>query len=140
MSAVRRVVLAKVGLDGHDVGIAIVAKALVGAGYEVVYLGKRVTTGEIVDATVAEDADVIGISCLSGGLGHFAVDLVHRLRDEQVDVPVIAGGIDEPAEVARMLHEGAYRYVPPGTDTDAVVRAFDEAANRPEATHSSHDQ
>jgi methylmalonyl-CoA mutase C-terminal domain/subunit len=134
MSAVRRVVLAKVGLDGHDVGIAIVAKALVAAGYEVVYLGKRVTSREIVDAAVAEDADVIGISCLSGGLGHFAVDLVHRLREQQADVPVIAGGIDEPGEIERMLREGTYRYVPPGTDTDAVVGAFDDAANRREPT------
>lgn len=125
-----RVVLAKVGLDGHDVGINIIAKGLVNAGHEVVYLGKRVTAEQIVQAAVAEDADVIGISCLSGGLGHFAVNVLEQLRAEGVDIPVIAGGIDEPDEVQRMLDEGIYRYFGPGSDTDEVVGAFAVAEER----------
>lgn len=128
MTAPRRVVLAKVGLDGHDVGINLVAKALVGAGFEVVYLGKRVGAEQIASAVVAEDADVVGISSLSGGLGHFAVNVVERLRAERIDVPVVAGGIDEPEEVERMLREGVYRYVGPGTNTDTVVDVFQAAA------------
>lgn len=128
MSAPPRVVLAKVGLDGHDVGIQLVAKALRSAGFEVVYLGKRVTGDQIVATAIAEDADVIGVSSLSGGLGHFAVSLVEKLGVEEADVPVIAGGIEEPAEVDRMLRAGVYRYVGPGTQTDDVVGAFDAAA------------
>lgn len=128
MKAVPRVVLAKVGLDGHDVGINLVAKALVGAGFEVVYLGKRVSAEHVASAVVAEDADVVGVSSLSGGLGHFAVNVVERLRAERIDVPVVAGGIDEPGEVDRMLREGVYRYVGPGTGMEAVVAAFRAAA------------
>lgn len=81
-----RVVLAKAGLDGHDVGVNLVARALVDAGYEVVYLGKRVSTDHIVGTAVDEDADCIGLSCLSGGLGHFARKVVERLAEEGVDI------------------------------------------------------
>ncbi|GII64682.1 methylmalonyl-CoA mutase [Sphaerisporangium krabiense] len=120
-----RVVLAKVGLDGHDVGVNLIAKALINGGFEVVYLGKRVPTDDIVAAAVAEDADVIGVSCLSGGLGHFTTALIGKLRaSDAADIPVIAGGIDEPGEISRMLDAGAYRYFGPGSSTEDVVAAF----------------
>ncbi|NLU73408.1 methylmalonyl-CoA mutase [Streptomyces sp. HNM0575] len=125
-----RVVLAKVGLDGHDVGINLVAKSLVGAGFEVVYLGKRVSTDLIVATAVDEDADFIGVSCLSGGLGHFAVKVVERLRADGVDIPVIAGGIDEPAEIEEMLAAGVRQYLGPGSSNDSVVEAFRSAGLR----------
>jgi methylmalonyl-CoA mutase cobalamin-binding domain/chain len=125
-----RVVLAKVGLDGHDVGINLVAKSLVGAGFEVVYLGKRVSTDLIVGTAVDEDADFIGVSCLSGGLGHFAVKVLERLRAEGVDIPVIAGGIDEPAEIEQMLAAGVRQYLGPGSSSDSVVEAFVSAGVR----------
>lgn len=127
-----RVVLAKVGLDGHDVGINLVAKALVGNGFEVVYLGKRVPTERIAAAAEAEDADVIGVSCLSGGLGHFTTALLDRLRAVELDIPVIAGGIDEPDQVAGMLAAGAYRYFGPGSAVDDVVAAFAAAGQAEE--------
>lgn len=123
-AAAGRVVLAKVGLDGHDVGVNLVAKALVDAGFEVVYLGKRVSTDQIVGTAVDEDADFIGVSCLSGGLAHFAVNVLGRLREDDIDIPVIAGGIDEPAEIERMLSAGVHRYLGPGSSRDAVVEAF----------------
>ncbi|MDF5756315.1 cobalamin-dependent protein [Spongiactinospora sp. TRM90649] len=132
MSAARpiRVVLAKVGLDGHDVGVNLIAKALTNGGFEVVYLGKRVPTDDIVAAAVAEDADVIGVSCLSGGLGYFATGLIGKLRARDVlDIPVIAGGIDEPDEISRMLDAGVYRYFGPGSATEDVVAAFAAAGN-----------
>jgi methylmalonyl-CoA mutase C-terminal domain/subunit len=128
MSGARgRVVLAKVGLDGHDVGVNIVAKTLVDAGFEVVYLGKRVSTQQIVGTAIDEDADFIGVSCLSGGLGHFAVNVVERLRAEGADIPVVAGGIDEPAEIERMLAAGVRRYLGPGSTSETVVGAFASA-------------
>ncbi|PZG56996.1 methylmalonyl-CoA mutase [Spongiactinospora gelatinilytica] len=127
MTAVQplRVVLAKVGLDGHDVGVNLIARALRDGGFEVVYLGKRVPNDVIVATAIAEDADVIGVSCLSGGLGYFTTGLVGKLRASDAgDIPVIAGGIDEPDEISRMLDAGVYRYFGPGSATEDVVAAF----------------
>ncbi|AXK33669.1 methylmalonyl-CoA mutase [Streptomyces armeniacus] len=124
MTGPGRVVLAKVGLDGHDVGVNLVARALVDAGFEVVYLGKRVATDEIVGTALDEDADCVGVSCLSGGLGHFALKVHERLRELGEDVPVLAGGIDEPAEIERMLEGGVRRYLGPGAGRADVVEAF----------------
>lgn len=121
-----RVVLAKLGLDGHDVGIRLVGKHLVDAGYEVVYLGKRVATATIVQAAVQEDADAVGLSCLSGGLGYFATLTVGGLREAGADIPVLAGGIDEPAEIERMLQAGVRVHFGPGTEVADIVRHFDE--------------
>lgn len=123
-----RTVLAKVGLDGHDVGINLIARALVNGGFEVVYLGKRVPPDSIVASAIAEDAAVIGISSLSGGLGHFAVGVLDRLRSQQAQIPVIAGGIDEPAEIDRMLRKGVFRYFGPGSAAADVVSAFVDAS------------
>ena len=120
----RRVVVAKLGLDGHDVGINLISRSLVNDGFEVIYLGKRVSTENIVRTAVAEDADAVGVSCLSGGLGYFAARLVSELRAQGMDVPVLAGGIDEPAEIARMLDAGVERYFPPGTPVADIVVAF----------------
>lgn len=122
--APRRVVLAKAGLDGHDVGVNLVARALVDAGFEVVYLGKRVTTEQIVGTAVDEDAHCIGLSGLSGGLGHFARKVLDRLADKGIEIPVIAGGIDEPAEIEQMLAAGVRRYLGPGATREDVVDAF----------------
>jgi methylmalonyl-CoA mutase C-terminal domain/subunit len=119
-----RVVVAKLGLDGHDVGINVIAKALVNEGFEVVYLGKRVSTQSIVQAAVTEDADAVGVSCLSGGLGYFAARTVEELRAQGLDIPVFAGGIDEPAEITKMLNAGVEQFFPPGTPVADIVTAF----------------
>jgi methylmalonyl-CoA mutase C-terminal domain/subunit len=119
-----RVVLAKLGLDGHDVGINLIVKSLVNDGFEVIYLGKRVSTESIVQATVAEDADAVGVSCLSGGLGYFAARTVEQLRAQGLDIPVLAGGIDEPSEISRMLDAGVEQHFPPGTPVAEIVAAF----------------
>ncbi|MBS1676374.1 MAG: cobalamin-dependent protein [Actinobacteria bacterium] len=124
MSDKPRVVLAKLGLDGHDVAINLIAKSLVDAGCEVIYLGKRIPTASVVAAAVAEDADVIGVSCLSGGLGHFATNTVELLAQEEVQIPVLAGGIDEPAEIERMLVSGVKVHFGPGTPIGEIVQAF----------------
>ncbi len=128
MRATRRVVVAKVGLDGHDVGARLVAQRLRDAGFETIYLGKRNRSAEIAATAVQEDADVIGISCLSGGLGHFAVMLTEALEHSGVRIPVLTGGIAEPEEVQRMLRAGIQRHFGPGTPLDEVVAAFADAA------------
>jgi methylmalonyl-CoA mutase C-terminal domain/subunit len=130
----RRVILAKLGLDGHDVGVRLIGKHLMEAGFEVVYLGKRVSTSTIVRAAVQEDASAVGLSCLSGGLGHFATLTVEGLREQGADIPVLAGGIDEPAEIEKMMRAGVLVHFGPGTDIDDIVRAFEEAV--PEVQHS----
>jgi methylmalonyl-CoA mutase C-terminal domain/subunit len=123
----RRVVLAKLGLDGHDVGVRLIGKHLAQAGFEVIYLGKRVPTAHIVRAAVQESADAVGLSCLSGGLGHFASLTVEGLREQGCDIPVLAGGIDEPAEIDRMLAAGVAVHFGPGASIDDIIKAFDEA-------------
>jgi methylmalonyl-CoA mutase C-terminal domain/subunit len=122
-----KIVLAKAGLDGHDVGMRLVARALTDAGFEVVYLGKRVTTNQTVAAAIAEDADAVGISVLSGGLGHFAVQVRRALDARDMPIPVLAGGIDEPAEIDKMLLSGVTSYVGPGSSSAQIVAAFTEA-------------
>lgn len=99
----RRVVLAKPGLDGHDRGIKVVAMALRDAGAEVIYLGLRRQVDEILEAAVQEDADVLGISILSGAHMALMKDLL-RKRDERgvSDLPVVLGGTI-PAEDAQQL-------------------------------------
>lgn len=127
MSVRIRVVLAKLGLDGHDVGINLIGKQLRDNGFEVIYLGKRVSTETIVNTAMQEDADVVGLSCLSGGLGYFAAKTVTQLRALHLDIPVLAGGIDEPAEIERMLEAGVSRHFGPGTSLDDIVEAFRSA-------------
>ena len=136
MSAPKRIVLAKLGLDGHDVAINLIAKSLMEGGFEVVYLGKRVPTESIVQTAIAEDVDAVGVSCLSGGLGHFAARTVELLRENDVDVPVLAGGIDEPAEIDRMLEVGVARYVGPGASMAEIVQAFRDVVNGADSTRS----
>jgi methylmalonyl-CoA mutase C-terminal domain/subunit len=124
MSRPGRIVLAKLGLDGHDVGVRLIGKALVDAGYEVIYLGKRVPTEAIVKAAIDEDADAVGLSCLSGGLGYFAARTCEQLG--ATGIPVLAGGIDEPAEIASMLEAGVRRHFGPGAEVADIVEAFRE--------------
>jgi methylmalonyl-CoA mutase C-terminal domain/subunit len=117
-----KVVLAKPGLDGHDRGVKVVGMALRDAGAEVVYLGLRQSAGQIVAAAVAEDADVIGISVLSGV--HLA--LAREIRDEQKvagveDIPLIVGGTIPPADVAALTELGVSAVFAVGTPIDAVV-------------------
>lgn len=119
-----RVVLSKVGLDGHDVGIRLVAKKLTEAGVEVVYLGKRNLPDVIVATAIAEDVDVIGISSLSGGLAEFTTELLELLAKEDIDIPVITGGILEEADRDRALAAGVRHHFGPGASLAEVVDSF----------------
>lgn len=122
-----RVILAKVGLDGHDVGVRLVAKGLVSAGFEVIYLGKRNRPQDIALAAIDEGASAIGVSCLSGGLGYLASQMVEILIERGTEIPVIAGGVDEPRELQRMRDAGVRYYFGPGSSVDDIVGAFKEA-------------
>ena len=122
MSRRIRVVIAKPGLDGHDRGAKVIARALRDAGMEVVYTGLRQTPEQIVSAALQEDADVIGLSILSGAHKPICTRIMELLREKHLaDVIVVVGGIVPDTDLA-FLHElGIRGLFPPGTRTDAIV-------------------
>jgi len=117
-----KVVIAKPGLDGHDRGAKVVARALVEAGMEVVYLGLRQTPEAIVAAAIEEDADVIGLSILSGAhMTHFL--RIKELMDEKGlgDRLLTGGGIIPTADQEKLTARGVGRVFGPGDDPQAIV-------------------
>jgi len=123
MSSPLRVVIAKPGLDGHDRGAKVIARALRDAGMEVIYTGLRQTPEQIVAAALQEDADVIGLSILSGA--HLAI--CERLRDElgargAGGIPVVVGGIIPAADAARLRELGVRAVFGPESPLPEVVR------------------
>jgi methylmalonyl-CoA mutase, C-terminal domain len=117
-----RVVLAKPGLDGHDRGIKVVAMALRDAGAEVIYLGLRRSPAEIVRAASEDDADVIGISILSGA--HLALSkelLAERTAQHLDDVAVVVGGTIPAADAEELREAGVAAVLPVGTSLDRAV-------------------
>jgi methylmalonyl-CoA mutase C-terminal domain/subunit len=122
-----RVLVAKLGLDGHDRGVKVVARILRDAGYEVIYTGLRQTPETVVAAAIDEDVDAIGLSMLSGAHLALVPPVVSGLHAHGVDIPVIVGGIipdrDQPA-----LHEaGVQTILGPGAPATEVVAAVDAA-------------
>lgn len=120
---VTRVVLAKLGFDGHDRGLKVVARILRDAGMEVVYLGLRQTPEDVVRAVEQEDADAVGISMHNASHLTLAPRMVTALRDAGLDTPVVIGGIIPAPDVA-VLHEGGVAAVlGPGASAAEVVAA-----------------
>lgn len=118
-----RVVLAKLGLDGHDRGIKVVARTLRDAGMEVIYLGLRQTAAMIVAAAEQEDADVIGLSMHNAGHLTLAPEMVRALRDADLDIPLVIGGIVPDDDVDELLQAGIAAVLGPGASADEVVAA-----------------
>ena len=116
-----RVVLAKLGLDGHDRGLKVVARILRDAGMEVIYLGLRQTTETIVDAVEQEDADVVGISMLNAGHLTLGPRIVDALAEAGLDVPVVIGGIVPDEDRPALADAGVAGVLGPGAPTDEVV-------------------
>jgi methylmalonyl-CoA mutase C-terminal domain/subunit len=126
------VVLAKPGLDGHDRGIKVIAMALRDAGAEVVYLGLRRTAAEIVQAARDEDADVIGVSILSGAHAPLVAQLLEERAARGIsEVPIVIGGTIPEADAARLCDLGVAAVVPVGTPlAQAVGTILDLARER----------
>ncbi|MFN8571830.1 MAG: cobalamin B12-binding domain-containing protein [Gemmatimonadaceae bacterium] len=117
-----RVVVAKPGLDGHDRGAKIIARAFRDAGMEVIYTGIFQTTEMITRTVVEEDADVLGLSILSGAHLHFAEEICRSLREHaEKDVLVLMGGIVPPTDVPKVKAYGVAEIFGPGTPTRAIV-------------------
>jgi len=123
-----RVVLAKLGLDGHDRGLKVVARTLRDAGIEVIYLGLRQTTDSIVAACEQEDADVIGLSMHNAGHLTLAPRMVKAARDAALDVPVVIGGIVPAEDVATLISAGVAAVLGPGASAAQVVSTVKAAA------------
>ena len=117
-----RVVVAKPGLDGHDRGAKVIARALRDAGMEVIYTGLRQTPEQIVTAALQEDADVIGLSILSGAHNHIAPRLMDLLKAKGLDdVLVVIGGIIPDLDIPRLTAIGVKGIFLPGTPMQEIV-------------------
>jgi methylmalonyl-CoA mutase C-terminal domain/subunit len=122
-----RVIIAKPGLDGHDRGAKVVARALRDAGMEVIYTGIRQTPENIVTAAVQEDVDVVGLSCLSGAHMVLFPRVAEGLRQKGKDDLLLFGGGIIPAEDVPTLKEAGFAELfQPGTDTHDVVNFIHE--------------
>ncbi len=117
-----RVLIAKPGLDGHDRGAKVIARALRDAGMEVIYTGLRQTPEQIVESAIQEDVNVIGLSILSGAHMYLFPKIIKLLEDKKAtDILVIAGGIIPPEDIAELEKMAIKRIFTPGTDTKEIV-------------------
>jgi len=116
-----RVMIAKPGLDGHDRGAKIIARALRDAGMEVIYTGIRRTPEEIVEAAIQEDVDLIGLSILSGAHKILCKKIISLLKEREVEIPVILGGIIPEEDVSELKEMGIIEVFSPGTSINEIV-------------------
>jgi len=117
-----RVVVAKPGLDGHDRGAKVVARALRDAGMEVIYTGLRQTPEQIVETVIQEDADCLAMSLLSGAHNHLFPKVMQLLKEKGVDdVLVIGGGVIPEDDIPGLLESGIAAVFTPGTPTTTTI-------------------
>ena len=119
-----RVLVAKPGLDGHDRGAKVVARALRDAGMEVIYTGIRQTPAMIVQAALQEDVDVIGLSCLSGAHLELFADVMEGLGKKGMDTVVVAGGIIPEDDIPALEKMGIRAVFGPGTKTTDIAETI----------------
>jgi len=126
-----RVVVAKAGLDGHDRGAKVVARALRDAGMEVIYTGVHQTPEQVVETALQEDVDAIGVSLLSGAHNFIFPRIAELMREKGLDdVLLFGGGIIPEADVPGLKQVGVDRVFPPGASLDEIVRYLDEAVGK----------
>lgn len=123
-----RVLVAKVGLDGHDRGVKVVARILRDAGMEVIYTGLFQTPETVASAALDEDVDVVGLSMLSGAHMTLAPLVVQALRKRNISTPVVIGGIVPPRDVQELLSAGVAGVIGPGATIEEVVGVITSAA------------
>jgi methylmalonyl-CoA mutase C-terminal domain/subunit len=122
-----RVLVAKPGLDGHDRGAKIVARALRDAGMEVIYTGLRQTPEQIVETAIQEDVNVIGLSILSGAHTHLFPRLMELLKENKMeDIVVIGGGVIPEEDICELKKIGIAEVFTPGTDTKDIIKFIKE--------------
>ena len=126
-----RVLAAKPGLDGHDRGVKVIARALMDAGMEVIYTGLRQTPQQIVEAAIQEDVDVIAMSVLSGAHDYLFPKVMNLLKEKEIDdILVIGGGIIPDEDVPDLKTSGISEIFGPGTHTEDIVTYIRENLKR----------
>lgn len=124
-----RVLVAKPGLDGHDRGAKVIARALRDAGMEVIYTGLRQTPEMVAEAALQEDVDIVGLSILSGAHMTLVPRIVELLKNQgQAEVKVMVGGIIPDVDRPKLEALGVTGVFGPGTSTEAIIQAFRAAA------------
>jgi len=124
-AVVIRVMLAKIGLDGHDRGIKVVARALRDAGMDVVYTGLHRTPEEVVDAAIQEDVDILGISLLSGAHMHIFPKVLELLKDKEAEDMIVAGGGVIPDDDVKELYQmGVHKILLQDTPPQEIIDSF----------------
>jgi methylmalonyl-CoA mutase C-terminal domain/subunit len=127
MAATHRIVVAKPGLDGHDRGAKVVARALRDAGFEVIYTGLHQTPEQIAETAVQEDADAVGLSCHSGAHMTLFPKVVQALRDRDAgDILVFGGGVIPAQDVPALKAAGIEKVFTPGADTGDIAAWLNE--------------
>ena len=122
-----RVLIAKPGLDGHDRGAKVVARALRDAGMEVIYTGLRQTPEQIVETAIQEDVDVIGLSILSGAHTHIFPKVMELLKENDIkDIIVMGGGVIPEEDIPELKKAGITEIFTPGTDTRDIIKFIKE--------------
>ena len=125
-----RILVAKVGLDGHDRGIKVVARILRDAGYEVIYTGLFQTPETVAAAAVDEDVDAIGLSMLSGAHMTLAPLVVEQVRARGIDIPVIVGGIVPDPDKVQLEAAGVAAVLTPGAGAEQIVATVRDVLDR----------
>ena len=122
-----RVLIAKPGLDGHDRGAKVVARALRDAGMEVIYTGLRQTPEQIVETAIQEDVDVIGLSILSGAHTHLFPKVIELLKENNIkDIVVMGGGVIPEEDIPELKKVGISGIFTAGTDTRDIIKFIKE--------------
>lgn len=125
-----RILIGKPGLDGHDIGLKVVAAALRDAGFEVVLGGIYLTPEEIVEMAAQEGVDVVGLNVMSGSHMTAVPEVLEGLRARGLDLPVVVGGVIPPADVTELREKGIAAYFGPGTPMTEVVAYMTRLAER----------
>lgn len=127
MAEAARILVAKPGLDGHDRGAKVVARALRDAGYEVIYSGLRQTPAQIANAAVQEDVQAVGLSILSGAHNSLLPEITRLLAEQDAsDILVFAGGIIPDRDIPGLKEAGIDAIFLPGTTTDEIVSYLED--------------
>jgi len=122
----KRILIAKVGLDGHDRGAKVVARALKNAGFEVIYTGIRQSPEQVVETAIQEDVMLIGLSCLSGAHIPLFRRVMELLREKNVDIPVFCGGTIPPDDIPLLKKMGIREVFGPGSSLKDIVEKVKE--------------
>ncbi len=126
-----RVLIAKPGLDGHDRGAKIVARALRDAGMEVIYTGLHQTPEQIVETAIQEDVDIVGLSCLSGAHMTLFTQVMALLKEKDAaDIIVTGGGIVPKDDIVKLKEAGIAEVFGPGTPIDEIIEYHRKAARK----------